>query len=174
MQIRWMRFFFVLLFVTLLNAGALLDSVSFGSLHIRPDLLLIMLVFVSINSSAGDAVLASFAIGFAADISGEAMGPYMITYGLFGSFIAQLQKVMVVKKIVHQVMAIFVIGLLTGCIGQLLLGFKMGEPVSNYFKMVSGTAIFSCLVGPLLWFVLSALSLSAGAGQGSGRQLSNR
>lgn len=174
MQIRWMRFFFVLLFVTLLNAGELLESVSFGSLHIKPDLLLAMLVFVSINSSTSDAVLASFAIGFAADISGEAMGPYMITYGLFGSFISQLQKVMVVKKIIHQVMAIFVISLLSGCVVRLLLGFKMGEGVSNYFQMVAGTAVFSGLAGPLLWFVLSALSLVVNTGQGPGRRLSNR
>ena len=47
------------------------------------------------------------------------MGPYMITYGLFGSFISQLQKVMVMKKIVHQVMAVLVIGMLTGAMALL-------------------------------------------------------
>ena len=96
-----MRFFLVLLVVTLLNSGKLLGLISVTSLNVRPDLLVIMLVFISVNSSAEDAILASFMIGFAADISGVAMGPYTISFGLFGSFLAQLQKVLVMKKIIH-------------------------------------------------------------------------
>ena len=49
--------------------------------------LLIFLVFMTINCDIHDAIIASFAIGFAADISGSAMGPYMISCGVFGSFI---------------------------------------------------------------------------------------
>ena len=174
MQIRWMRFFLVLLVVTVLNSGKLLGLISVSSLNIRPDLLVIMLVFISVNSSADDAILASFMIGFAADISGAAMGPYTIAFGLFGSFLAQLQKVLVMKKIIHQAMSIFVMAMLTGLLAQLLMYFKMDEPVSNYFRMVAGTAFYSAGVGPVMWFVLLALGLSVGPRQGTYRRMSNR
>jgi rod shape-determining protein MreD len=174
MQIRWMRLFFVLLVVTLLNAGKLVGLISIGSLHIRPDLLVILLVFISVNASTSDAILASFMIGFAADISGPAMGPYTIAFGLFGSFISQLQKVVVMKKIIHQAMAIFVVTMLTGLLAQLLLYYKMDEPVSNYFRMVASTAIYSAGVGPVMWMILLALGLSVGPRQGPYRRMTNR
>lgn len=174
MQIRWARFFFVLLFVTLVNAGEALDAISFGSLQIKPDLLLVMLIYISVNSLSGDAILASFAIGFAADISGETMGPYMISYGVLGSFLCQLQKVVAVRKITHQVAAIFFAGLLTGSLGQLLLYFKTSEPASNFFRMVSGVSLYSCLIGPLVWLIFMAFSMLTDVRQGPYRRMIDR
>lgn len=169
-----MRFFFVLLAVTLINAGKLPGLASVGSFHIRPDLLLVMLVFISVNASTSNAIVASFMIGFAADISGAAMGPYTIAFGLFGSFISQLQKVIEMKKIIHQAMGIFVVAMLTGLTAQLLLYFKMDDPVSNYFGMVIGTAIYSACVGPVMWLILLALGLSEGPRQGPYRRMTSR
>ncbi len=86
---RWMRFSIFLLVVTLLNAGNLLNTISVSSLNIRPNLLVILLVFFAGSCPGFEAITASFAIGFAADISGPVMGPAFLSFGLFGWLLRQ-------------------------------------------------------------------------------------
>ncbi len=174
MNMRWMRFLIFLLLATLLNAGNVLNTISVTSLHIKPDLLLIMLVFFAINIATTDAIAASFAIGFAADISGGTMGPCMITFGVVGSFISQLQRVVVMKRIIHQVAAIFVIALVAGGMIQLLLSFKTDEPMSNVYRMILGGAAYSALAGPLVWMFLLTMALWLGAQPRRHSRLSHR
>ena len=155
---RWVRFSTLLLVCTLLNAGNLLNSVSLSSFNIRPDLLLILLVFLAINCETSDAITASFIVGFAADISGSAIGPYMISFGLIGSVISQMHKVVIMKRMVHQAAAIFVAGIITGILARFLTFFKTGETASNVYVVVLGSCFYSALVGPVVWMGLSALS----------------
>ncbi len=155
---RWVRFSILLLVCTLLNAGNLLNSISLSSFNIRPDLLLVLLVFLSINCETTDAVIASFIIGFAADISGTAIGPYTISFGLIGSVISQMHKVVIMKRMVHQATAIFVTGIITGVLGRFLTFFKTGETASNVYVVVFGSCLYSALVGPVIWGGLSAIS----------------
>ena len=155
---RWVRFSIVLLVCTLLNASNLLNTISVGSLNIRPDFLLILLVFLAINCEVYEAIIVSFAIGFAADISGPAMGPCSISFGLFGCLITQMRKVVIMKRTVHQALAIFVTGLIAGGLAQVLTSFKTAETGSNVYVVVVGTALYSGVVGPIIWFVFSAIS----------------
>ncbi len=174
MYMRWIRFFVFLPLATLLNAGNILNVISVSSLHIKPDLLLITLVFFAINIATTDAIVASFAIGFAADISGGTMGPCMITFGVLGSFISQLQRVVVMKRMVHQATAIFVIALVAGGMVQLLSSFKTDEPMSNVYRMILGGAAYSALAGPLVWMFLSTMALWLGAQPRRHGRLSHR
>ena len=59
---------------------------------------LIALVFFAGNCNMYDAIITSFAIGLAADISGPVMGPYTLSFTLFGSLISQMRKVIITKK----------------------------------------------------------------------------
>ncbi len=171
---RWIRFFVFLLLGALLNAGNILNVISVSSLHIKPDLLLITLVFFAINISATDAIVASFVIGFAADVSGGTMGPCMITFGVLGSFISQLQRVVVMKRMIHQATAIFVIALVAGGMVQLLWSFKTDEPISNVYRMILGGAAYSAVAGPLVWMFLSRMALWLGAQPRRHSRLSHR
>jgi rod shape-determining protein MreD len=81
---RWFRFSLFVIAVTLIQAG-LVDIISL--VNVRPDLLLILLVFFAIYCDTTEAIISSFAIGFAADIIGSAMGPQMISFGLFGTLL---------------------------------------------------------------------------------------
>ena len=155
---RWFRFSIFLLFFTLLSSGNILNSISLSDFNIRPDLLLILLVFVAINGETTEAIMASFAVGFAADISGSAMGPYTISFGLLGSLISQMRKVVIMKRMVHQASAIFVSGAISGVLVHFLTYFKTGETASNVYAVVLGTCFYSALVGPVIWFFLTALS----------------
>lgn len=155
---RWVRFSIFLLVFTLLSTGNLLNTISLGGFNIRPDLLLILLVFLAINCETSEAIIASFAVGFAADISGSAIGPFTISFGLVGSLISQMRKVVIMKRMVHQTAAIFVAGVIAGVLVQFLTFFKTGETASNVYVVLLGSCLYSAVVGSFVWLGLTALS----------------
>jgi rod shape-determining protein MreD len=155
---RWIRFTILLLLLTLLNISSLTDYIEYGPLNIKPDLLLILLVFVSINFSSADPLIAAFAIGFAADISGDTMGPATLIYGIFGGMISLIQQVVIMKRMIHQAMVVFVTSFFTGLLIQMLTLIKTGQAASSLWGVVFGTALFSALAAPFVWILYSVLS----------------
>ena len=156
---RWTRFAILLLIVTLLDAGNLLNLIAVPPRHIKPDLLLIMLVFFAANCETADAILISFLIGFAADLSGErsVMGPYTVSFLVFGALLAHIRKVIIVKRLVHQFSAIFVTALLARGLAQLLIILKVGPSLIDPLVVLSATALYSALLGPWFWIIFSLL-----------------
>lgn len=116
---RWFRFAVLVSLATVLQAGFL------ANLSIKPDLLLIVLVFLAIHSNTADAIITSFTIGFAADLIGRTMGPQMISFGLFGTLLAYLRRVLAIRKMPYQGLAIFVTALLAGVCAS--FGFADGR-----------------------------------------------
>ena len=91
---RWIRFAALVLGASVLQAG-LMDMLSLGRPDIKPNLLLILLVFFASRCNATDAVITSFAIGFIADLVNpirNVMGPRILSYGLFGTLLGELVK----------------------------------------------------------------------------------
>jgi len=141
----WLRFAVLLLLATVLQASFLAD------LNSKPDLLLILLVFFAIYCDTSDAIICSFAIGFAADLIGPTMGPQMISYGIFGSTLAYLHRIITIKKIPYQIVAIFITALLAGLLAC-LLNFLKGEPSPpKICAPLFGIALYSSIVGPFLF-----------------------
>ena len=144
---RWLRFALLILAVTVIQKGLLARWSS------KPDLLLILLVFFSIYYSTSDAIISSFTIGFAADLVGSPMpmGPQMISFGLFGTLLAYLHRVIAIRRMPYQALAIFVTSILTGILTHLLTYFT-GEPVeATIYAVVFVTALYSSIVGPFLF-----------------------
>jgi rod shape-determining protein MreD len=144
---RWFRFAVLLSLVTVLQASFLAD------LNIKPDLLLILLVFFAIYCNASKAIITSFTIGFAADIImvGSAMGPQIISFGLLGTALAYLHRVITIKKMPYQALAIFITAILAGLLARFLNFFK-GEPTPpNIYAVLFWTSVYSSLVGPFLF-----------------------
>ena len=142
---RWFRFAVLVLLATVLQAS------FFADLNIKPDLLLILLVFFAIYCNTSDAIITSFTIGFAADLIGRTMGPQMIGFGLFGTALAYLHQVIAIRKMTYQFLAIFVTALLAGSMVY-FLNFLKGEPTpQNMFAALFGIALYSALVGPFLF-----------------------
>ncbi|MHC4844352.1 MAG: hypothetical protein ACYTEE_11165 [Planctomycetota bacterium] len=56
---RWVRFAILVLLTALLQAG-LVDILSLTSLNIKPDLLLVLMVFFAVFSNTKDAIITSF------------------------------------------------------------------------------------------------------------------
>ena len=153
-----MRFTILLLLLTLLNTGNLLNSIWNHTWNIRPDFLLIALVFFATFSAGYEAIILSFAIGFAADISGSVMGPYFISYGLIGALVWQLRKVVVIKRATHQAFVILIIGVATGMLAQGLSYFKTGQLGDNVLEAIFWTSLFSGLIAPFVWQFLSLIA----------------
>ncbi len=142
---RWFRFAVLILLATVLQAS------FFADLNIKPDLLLILLVFFAVYCNTSDAIICSFAIGFAADLIGRTMGPQMISFGLFGTALAYLNQVITIRKMTYQFFAIFITALLAGSMA-FFLNFLKGEPTPpNIFAALFGIALYSALVGPFLF-----------------------
>lgn len=142
---RWVRFAVLVLLATVLQASFL------ANLNIKPDLLLILLVFFAIFCDPTEAIISSFAIGFAADIVSSSMGPRMISFGLLGTALTYLRRVISIKKMPYQGLAIFVTGLLVSILVY-LLSFLKREPIAlDKFTIVFGIAVCSGIVGPFLF-----------------------
>jgi rod shape-determining protein MreD len=147
---RWFRFAVFICLATVLQAG-LVDIIAVTRLNIKPDLLLILLVFFSIYCNPSDAIITSFTIGFAADIIGSTMGARIISFGLFGTLLAYLHNVITIKKMPYQSLAIFITGFLTGLLAYFLMLLK-GQPAEpNAYAVIFWTSLYSSIAGPFLF-----------------------
>jgi rod shape-determining protein MreD len=145
---RWFRFALLILAVTVIQKGLLARWSS------KPDLLIILLVFFSIYYNTSEAIISSFTIGFAADLVGSPMpmGPQMIGFGLFGTLLAYLNRVIAIKRMPYQVGAIFAVSVLIGILIHLLAYIVKREPVAvNIYVVVFITSLYSGIVGPFLF-----------------------
>lgn len=145
---RWLRFAVLILTVTVLQKGVLARWDN------KPDLLLVVLVFSAIYFNTSDAVISSFSIGFAADLIGSPlpMGPHMISFGVFGTLLAYLHRVIAIRRMPYQAMAIFVTGLLVGVVTHVLAFLIKSEPLlQNIYVVVFVTSLYSGFVGPFLF-----------------------
>jgi rod shape-determining protein MreD len=142
---HWLRFAVLLLVATILQASFLSD------LNSKPDFLLILLVFFAVYCDTSDAIICSFIIGFAADLIGPTMGPQMISYGIFGSALAYLHRVITIRKIPYQIVAIFVTSIFVGALTLLLNLLKSQPSPPRIFAPLFGVALYSSLVGPFLF-----------------------
>ena len=147
---RWLRFAVLISLVAVLQAG-LVDVIAVTHLNIKPDLLLILMVFFTIYCNTSEAIITSFTIGFAADIIDSAMGPQIISFGLFGSILAQLHRVIAIRKMPYQALIIFVAGLFISLLTALLTFLKGLSAVPGFYAMILGTPLYSAIVGPFLF-----------------------
>lgn len=142
---RWFRFAALLVFATLLQAGLL------SNLRYKPDLLLILVVFFSIYCSTYEAIITSFTIGFAYDLIGQSMGPGIIAFGIFGTLLAYLHRVIAIRKMPYQAGAILAIGFLSGISIYYLSLAKGAAHNAGIYKSVFAASIYSGIVGPFLF-----------------------
>jgi rod shape-determining protein MreD len=144
---RWLRFALLVCFASVLQAGFL------SNLSIKLDLLLILVVFFATHTSTSEAIVTAFILGFAADLSGfgQAMGPQMLSFGLAGTAMAFLHRIIEIKNKLFQAVAIFLIAILTGFLIALLNYIKHQPVPSHLYNSVLYTAIISGVLGPFLF-----------------------
>jgi len=145
---RWFRFAVFISLVTVLQAG-LVDIIAVT--NIKPDLLLILLVFFAIYCNTSEAIITSFTIGFAADIIGSTMGPRIIILGLFGTLLAYLHRVITIRKMPYQSAVIFITSFLSGVLVHFLTFLKGQPTMPHIYAVLFGTSLYSSILGPFLF-----------------------
>jgi len=140
----------VILVVACLQASAAMELFSLTNLRIKPDVLLILLVYFAVYCDSYDAVIISFAIGFAADITGMVLGPHLISFGIIGSVIAHIRKLILLKSTGQQAMAILAAAILTGTIALLLTQMKASELIKTGLFEIFAVGLYSAI----LWFLI--------------------
>ncbi|MHC4170721.1 MAG: rod shape-determining protein MreD [Planctomycetota bacterium] len=141
---RWFRFAVLILAVAIVQKGV------FARWHARPDLMLVLLVFFAVYCDTSDAIITSFTIGFAADLVGSPMpmGSHMIGFGVIGTLLAYLHRVITIRRMPYQALAIFAVALLAGATTYLLA--RESFSASLYWDLFR-TALCSAVVGPFLF-----------------------
>jgi len=142
---RWLRFAVLILLTTLLQAS--INTLP-GN---KPDFLLILLVFFAIYSSTTDAIITSFTIGFAADIISSAMGPQIISFGVFGVALAYLHRIITIRTVLYQVVTIFILSFLTGTLTYLLALIKDQPYPPDRYHILFWTSVYSGIIGPFFF-----------------------
>ncbi len=154
---HWWRFAVLIVIATVLQTS-FLGVVWLGRPEIRPDLLLILLVFFAVNCKANDAVIASFAIGLAADLASPVsgfMGPKIISFGLFGTLLSDLNNVISIRRLPYQGVAIFIMGLATVLAAHLLAHLRGAAAPLNAGPELFWQPLLSALLGPFLCLPLA-------------------
>jgi len=155
---RWFTFIVILLIAALLEAGNLLDVFAIGGWTIRPSLLVTLLVYYSFSSRPRDAIICAFIIGFTADLTAPVMGPHMICFGLLGVLLNQSSQVILARRALHKAIIVFAIYFIAETFSHWLGLLKGIPPQSNYYSILFFTALYSAVISPVAWSILSALS----------------
>jgi rod shape-determining protein MreD len=148
---RWPRFAVLVLITTLLQASWV-DKIAVTRFNATPDLLLIVMVFFAIRCNPTEAIISSFVLGFASDIVSTSfrMGPGIISFGLFGMALAYMHRVITIRRMGHEALAILVVGFGAGGLAR-LLAMSSGP---GGLGVLAGTSIYSAVIGPFLFLLL--------------------
>ena len=148
---RWIPFIVLVLVGALLEAGNLLNLIALGSWHIRPAVLIVLLVFFAVRCRMREALIAAFIIGLAMDLVGPLMGPHVVSYCLIGGLLKQLSEYFPTRRIFHQVTLILIVYLVAEILAYWLTVLKTGERQENVYQVFLLTASYSACIGPFLW-----------------------
>jgi len=139
---RWIRF------AVLICLAAIAQASVLSNYTLKPDLLIIMVVFFAVFSTTNDAIITSFLIGFVADLIGISMGAQMISFGILGTGLSYLNRVFALRKVPYQIISIIVIAILAGFLTNILNSLKHTGTIEN--STILKTATYSGIVGPFL------------------------
>jgi cell shape-determining protein MreD len=95
---------------------------------------------------------------FAADLVAGVMGPHMRCYGLLGVLLNQTGRMLIMKRAVYKAVIVFLVFLATETAAYWLSVLKVGETRQSVTTTILLTGLYSAVICPLIWSVLSALS----------------
>ncbi len=155
---RWFSFVLILLIAALLEAGNLLNVFAIGGWYVRPGILITLLVYYSFSCRPRDAIICSFVIGFAADLTGDVMGPHMICFGLLGLLLNQSNQILFAKRAIYKAMIVFAVYFIAETFSHWLGLLKGLDAKDSYYSILLFTAVYSAIISPVIWSILSAVS----------------
>lgn len=155
---RWFSFILILLIATLLESGNLLNLFAIGGWYIRPSILITLLVYYSLACRTQDAIICAFMIGLAADITTRLIGPHMLVFGSLGLLLNQCNQILLVQRAHFKAIIIFAVYFVAQTMTHWLGLIKGQLYPDGYYTVIFFTAIYSAIVGPVVWSILASVS----------------
>ena len=159
---RWISFIITLLIFTVVGSGNLMNYISLGELNIKPQLLIILLIFLTSHVNSRDATMLCFTIGFFADISSATVGPAMVAFGLWGYLFATIKEMLVLNRMRYQALILFLFSAISMATIEALTFFKTGQSSPKIFYSIILSSLYTALVGPIIWKGLMSISFIFG------------
>jgi rod shape-determining protein MreD len=150
----------ILVLIAAIVQSSLVDVLALTEARVKPDLLLILMVFFAIHCPAQEAIISAFIVGLFADLIGAGMGPQLLAFGVLGSLLSEVRHVMVLRHIPQQMISVFGTGCLCGGVALVLFRIK-GCPVpTDMMSLILWQPLYSAvLAGPIFWVLPSIMSL---------------
>ncbi len=161
---RWLRFSILVTLIAVAQASTAMNVAAITDLRIKPDFLLIFLVYFAIKCESYDAIIVSFSLGLAADIISPAMGPYFLSFGIIGTALAHLRKIILLKTTRQQAITIITVGIASGMLAKMLAGFKGSTATTSTLLTILATALYSAIVYFLIKIFVEAAAKWLGVG----------
>jgi rod shape-determining protein MreD len=155
---RWIQFA-VLVIITALLQPAVSQLIEITRLDARPDFLLIIMVYFAVNAEGADAIIASFALGLAADIAMGMPGPRMLAFGICGTALNSMRRYILLNRKLHVFIVVLITALVAGLIADALGLFRVRESVRAILLRTPSSALYSAILAP---YVFSGMDLLAG------------
>lgn len=153
---HWVRFTVLILGTMVIQAG-LGGVMGVTPRDIRPNLLLVVMVYFALYGLPSDVVIASFVTGLASDLIGQTIGPQMIGFGLCGTLLSGIRQYILIRKVPFQAIVILITGALASGLGH-ILSIAKGVPVSgDLLNPLLWEPVYSGVIGPVLFFPLEWL-----------------
>jgi rod shape-determining protein MreD len=153
---HWIRFG-ILILATMILQASLGDVIAVTSRGVRPDLLLVLMVYFAVNGLPTDAVIASFVIGLGNDLIGWTLGPQMLSFGICGTVLSRIRQYIVIRKVPYQGMVILAAGAITSALTRILARVK-GVPVPDPpLDHLLWGPLYSAIIGPVIFIALEWL-----------------
>ncbi|OHB58988.1 MAG: rod shape-determining protein MreD [Planctomycetes bacterium GWF2_42_9] len=155
---QWVRFAVLVLATAFIQGSQIPHWIALTQFKFSPDFLLMLLVFFAAFAEGPAAIICSFSIGLAADLACHTLGPYMLAFGLCGSILQSMGRVISLKRMLHIIAAVFLCGIAAGFLAKTFIFFRgVSQPPS--LGHVLGTSLYSSLLAP---YIFAGLSLVVG------------
>ena len=143
---------------TFLARGVLGDL--FAPFGIRPDLLVILVVYWALALGAVPGTISGFLVGLVADAElGRGLGPQAGLLALIGFGIGRAGRGLVRDNFLPQAMLLFLAALAAGIVGT-FQSAGGGESLLGIATLrLLGQALYTAIVGPVLYFLLRRIGI---------------
>lgn len=162
---RWFVFVIVLLAAMILQGGNLLNFTALTDYNIRPNVLIILFIYLAVNIEPPFAIAAAFFVGFGADTVALPMGPNMISFVLLATALSGSRILLRTKSLVLQGVLIFITAIVSIIFSSLLAYIFKGSTIGHFTYKLFTASLYSALVGPFIWLALDWITRLTGIKQ---------
>ena len=153
---HWVRFA-ILILATVVVQASLGDLIALGSTDVRPDFLLVVMVYLGVHGVPTDAVITSFVSGLARDVVGLTLGPEMLSFGVCGTLLSSVRRYVMIRSVPWQAITILISGAVTASLSRILSLVK-GVPVpGDLLTQILYCPLYSAIIGPAIFIPLEWL-----------------